>query len=49
MTAPEQNTEDDATQAVTPGADAEQPHDDPKQGDGEMTDPAEAIASEFGG
>lgn len=35
------------TQAVTPDAAAEQFPDDDHQGDAAMTDPAQAIASEF--
>jgi len=45
MTAPRDDEE--PTQAVTPGADPTDIPDDPKQGDSEMTDPAEAAAAEF--
>jgi hypothetical protein len=40
-------TEKEPTQAVTPGADEEEVHDDPHQSNSEMTDPAQAAASEF--
>ncbi|MEO5832365.1 MAG: hypothetical protein ABJA16_00920 [Nakamurella sp.] len=49
MTAPDHEPTEVPTQAVSPGADAEEPRDDPRQNDAEMTDPAKAIAAEFPG
>ena len=49
MTAPDTEPTEEPTQAVSPGADTEQPHDDPEQGDPAMVDPAAAAGAEFPG